>query len=66
MAQVQENDGSAGRDNNLFNTGVIDFRGERSIGMYVYLPQSISADTRTEAILKIQEKYFYLEKKVME
>ncbi|KDE63528.1 hypothetical protein FUSO5_07745, partial [Fusobacterium necrophorum BFTR-1] len=58
MAQVQENDGSAGRDNNLFNTGVIDFRGERSIGMYVYLPQSIRADTRTEAILKNTGKIF--------
>jgi len=53
IAQVQENDNQGA--NVLLNTGTIDFRGERSIGIYAYIPRHLSANTRSEAKL-INEK----------
>ncbi|MCY7009271.1 autotransporter-associated N-terminal domain-containing protein, partial [Fusobacterium simiae] len=49
IAQVQENDNQG--KNVLLNTGLIDFRGERSIGIYAYIPRHLSANTRSEAKL---------------
>ena len=53
IAQVQENDNQGA--NVLLNTGTIDFRGERSIGIYAYIPRHLSVNTRSEAKL-INEK----------
>ena len=49
IAQVQENNNQ--KLNPLLNSGVIDFRGEHSMGIYVYLPKKINNNTLSNATL---------------